>query len=78
MQPFCISINRSSTRDNAASPRFTSCASTLTSLMSLTMTATLRPSRFERMWFNRVVFPAPRKPESTVTGSLIGDVDMIL
>jgi len=37
--------------------------------MSLTMTATVRPSRFARMWFGSVVFPAPRKLESTVTGS---------
>ena len=31
-------------------------------------TATRRPSRLARMWLSVVVLPAPRKPESTVTG----------
>ena len=35
-------------------------STTLTSLMLLTMTATLRPSRFARMWMRSVAFPAPR------------------
>ncbi|SHW55359.1 Uncharacterised protein [Mycobacteroides abscessus subsp. abscessus] len=39
-----------------------------TSLISLTITATRRPSVLARMWLSRVVFPAPRNPESTVTG----------
>jgi hypothetical protein len=39
--------------------------------MSLTITATRKPLRLLRMWFSRVVFPAPRKPERTVTGSLV-------
>ncbi len=43
-------------------------ASMFTSLMSLTITATRRPSRLCRTWLSRVVFPAPRKPERTVTG----------
>src|SRR3546814_10273108 len=37
--------------------------------MSLTITATRRPSRLFRMWFSKVVLPAPRKPDRTVTGS---------
>ena len=36
--------------------------------MSLTMTATRRPSRLCSAWLSNVVLPAPRKPESTVTG----------
>jgi hypothetical protein len=28
-------------------------------------------SRAVAIWFNRVVFPAPGKPDSTVTGSLV-------
>jgi hypothetical protein len=46
----------------------TSAASMLTSLMSLTMTATRRPSRLLRRWLSRVVLPEPRKPDRTVTG----------
>ena len=41
----------------------------LISLISFTITATRRPSRLLRICFNRVVLPAPRKPERTVTGS---------
>jgi hypothetical protein len=70
MQPLLISTIFSSVRESLASPLLTSWASTLTSLMSFTITATLRPSRLRRMWLSSVVFPAPRKPESTVTGSL--------
>jgi hypothetical protein len=44
----------------------------LTSLMSLTMTATRRPSRLARMWLSSVVLPAPRKPERTVGGARHG------
>ena len=68
MQPLDISISRSSTRLSSAPPLRTSWASTLTSLMSLTMTATRRPSRLCSAWLSNVVLPAPRKPESTVTG----------
>jgi hypothetical protein len=46
-----------------------SSASRLTSPMSLTMTAIFMPSALFKMRFSKVVFPAPRKPESTVTGS---------
>jgi hypothetical protein len=37
--------------------------------MSLTITAMRQPSRLFSMWLSRVVLPAPRKPESTVTGN---------
>ena len=70
MHPFDISTSFSSVCENAASPRRKVSASIFTSLMSLTMTATLRPSRFFRTWLSRVVLPAPRKPERMVTGSL--------
>ena len=45
----------------------------LMSAMSLTRTA-MRLSCFseERMWFKSVVLPAPRKPLSTVTGTVGG------
>ena len=39
-----------------------------TSDMSLTMTAMRSPSRLRSAWLSSVVFPDPRKPESTVTG----------
>ncbi|MNN35344.1 hypothetical protein D3C81_1491940 [compost metagenome] len=74
MQPFDISTSFSSVRDRAAPAAsalsFTSEASILTSLMSLTMTATRLPSRLRSMWLSKVVLPAPRKPDRTVTGSL--------
>ena len=50
-------------------PRRTSSASTLTLAMSLTITAIRQPARLFSRWLSSVVFPAPRKPESTVTGS---------
>jgi hypothetical protein len=40
-----------------------------TSLMSFTITATRRPSRFANTWLSSVVFPAPRNPDKTVTGN---------
>jgi len=43
-------------------------ASMLTDAMSLTMTATLRPSLFSRILLRSVVFPEPRKPLRRVTG----------
>ena len=58
----------SSVRESRAPPRSTRAASMLTSLMSFTMTATRRPSRLFRTSLRRVVFPAPRKPDNTVTG----------
>jgi len=67
MQPFDISTRRSSVRSSAASPA-TSAASMFTSLMSLTITATRRPSRLASTRLSNVVFPAPRNPDSTVTG----------
>ena len=39
----------------------------LTSLMSLTMTATRMPSRLLSALLRSVVLPAPRKPDRTVT-----------
>ena len=36
---------------------------------SFSMTAILFPCCFVRMWFRRVVFPLPRKPVRTVTGT---------
>ena len=68
MQPLVISTSFSSVRERLAPPSRTSAASMFTSLMSLTMTATRRPSRLLRTWLSSVVLPAPRKPESTVTG----------
>ena len=68
MQPLESSTSFSSVRLRAAWPEETREASVLTSLMSLTMTATLRFWRLARMWLRRVVLPAPRKPERTVTG----------
>ncbi|SAI69345.1 Uncharacterised protein [Bordetella ansorpii] len=68
MQPLLISTSFSSVRDSSAPPARTSAASMLTSDMSLTMTATRRPSRLFRMWFSSVVLPAPRNPDRTVTG----------
>ena len=41
----------------------------LISLISLTMTATFLSFRLFKMWVKRVVLPAPKKTESTVTGS---------
>ena len=38
--------------------------------MALTMTATRRSSRLWSKWLSSVVFPASKKPESTVTASL--------
>ncbi len=45
-----------------------SSASILSAAMSLTMTATLSPSRFSKIRFNKVVLPAPKKPDKRVTG----------
>ena len=68
IQPLVSSTSFSSVRSRCPCPAM-SAASMLTSLMSLTITATRLPSRFARMWFSSVVFPAPRKPDNTVTGS---------
>ena len=46
-------------------------ASILISLISLTITATFLPSRLLRIWLSKVVFPAPRNPEITVTGNCV-------
>ncbi|MNV97635.1 hypothetical protein D3C71_1927820 [compost metagenome] len=68
MQPLLISTSFSSARDSAAPPSRTRRASILTSDMSLTMTATRRPSRLFNTWLSNVVLPAPKNPDSTVTG----------
>src|SRR5690606_26109877 len=67
MQPLLISTSFSSARLRLT-PRCTSLPSMLISLMSLTITATRRFSRLFRTWLSRVLLPAPRKPDSTVTG----------
>mmetsp|Transcript_27283 Transcript_27283/g.87632 ORF Transcript_27283/g.87632 Transcript_27283/m.87632 type:complete len:283 (-) Transcript_27283:187-1035(-) len=66
MQPLDSSTSFSSWR--STSPRRTSSASTLTAAMSLTTTAMRTPARFCSKCLSRVVLPAPRKPERTVTG----------
>mmetsp|Transcript_39098 Transcript_39098/g.85922 ORF Transcript_39098/g.85922 Transcript_39098/m.85922 type:complete len:277 (-) Transcript_39098:1651-2481(-) len=47
----------------------TSCASTFMLAMSFTTTAMRWPERFSSKCFSRVVFPAPKNPDRTVTGS---------
>src|SRR5262249_6688446 len=74
MQPLVISTSFSSVRERFAPPSRTKSASMFTSLMSLTITATFRPCRLLRTWFSKVVFPAPRKPDRTVTGSFCMEV----
>ena len=44
-------------------------ASIFTSPMSFTITATLYPSWFVKIWFIRVVLPAPKYPVSIVIGT---------
>ena len=46
------------------------------SVISLTMTATLIPSLFRRTFLRKDVLPEPKKPEMRVTG--IGDIFFIL
>ena len=71
MHPFVISTSFSSVRLKAASPPTMSCASMLTSLMSLTITATRKPARLANTWLSSVVLPAPRNPDNTVTGKFL-------
>ena len=70
-QPFC-----SSTVSSAADapPVFldTSAASMLISATSLTRRPTLSPALFSSRCLSSVVFPAPRKPESSVMGVVAG------
>ncbi len=63
----------SSTRRSPPRPEISE-ASMSTSLMSLTTTATRRPSRLASTWLSSVVLPAPRKPDSTVTGTRVSEV----
>ena len=67
MQPLLISTSFSSARFRLTCS-LTRLASMLISLMSLTITATRRSSRLLSMWLSTVVLPAPRNPDSTVTG----------
>ena len=50
----------------------------LTSDISLTITATRRPSLLFKILFKRVVLPAPKNPESTVTGSRLSVIQFPL
>ena len=74
MQPFCIPIIASSLWINdVLSIRLLSMFS---SAMSLTMTAQLKSSSeclVSRICFKSVVLPAPRNPQSRVTGTLSGN-----
>eukprot|EP00966_Prymnesium_polylepis_P026340 607559-Prymnesium_polylepis.1 len=66
MQPFDNSTIFSSCWRTPA--RRTNSASMLTDAMSFTTTAMRQPARFCSRCLSSVVLPAPRKPESTVTG----------
>mmetsp|Transcript_16425 Transcript_16425/g.53599 ORF Transcript_16425/g.53599 Transcript_16425/m.53599 type:complete len:257 (-) Transcript_16425:81-851(-) len=66
MQPFVISTSVSFAFTRRLS--LMSRSSKFTAPTSLTSTATRTFSRFVRMCLSSVVLPAPRKPESTVTG----------
>src|SRR3974390_2400295 len=63
-QPLLISMTSSSTPT-------TSSASMLIAPNSLTMTAVSFIEAIERMWLRSVVFPDPRYPVRTVTGTLL-------
>ena len=49
-----------------------------TSDISLTITATRRPSRLFKTLFKSVVLPAPRNPDRTVTGRRVSDMTELL
>mmetsp|Transcript_86844 Transcript_86844/g.137034 ORF Transcript_86844/g.137034 Transcript_86844/m.137034 type:complete len:223 (+) Transcript_86844:663-1331(+) len=68
MQPLFISTIFSS---SAIDPPFTRESSMPTSPNSFSMTAILLPWLTWRMWFNSVVFPLPKNPVSTETGTLL-------
>eukprot|EP00960_Hanusia_phi_P053558 762158-Hanusia_phi.AAC.1 len=70
MQPLDSSTRSSSCLVTLKLGAPTSAASTFTSERSLTRRATRMPCWLVRMCCRRVVFPAPRKPDSSVTGSL--------
>ena len=67
MQPFDISTSVSSVLDNSVFA-VTKSASIFTSDISFTMTATRLPSLLFKTRLSNVVFPAPKKPDKTVTG----------
>mmetsp|Transcript_37632 Transcript_37632/g.119669 ORF Transcript_37632/g.119669 Transcript_37632/m.119669 type:complete len:295 (-) Transcript_37632:7-891(-) len=66
MQPLFISTILSS---SAKAPPLTRASSMPTSPNSFSMTAIRLPWFFSRIWFSNVVFPLPRKPVSTETGT---------
>src|SRR5688572_25181462 len=69
MQPLLVS-------NSSSSAPITSSLSTPTSPNSFSMTAMRLPCFSDRMRFSSVVFPEPRKPVSTVTGTREGVTDM--
>jgi hypothetical protein len=68
MQPLLSSTSASSVRDGCAVPDLIN-AAMFTADMSSTMTAMRRPARFSSNSFGKVVLPAPRNPDRTVTES---------
>ncbi|SSS05519.1 Uncharacterised protein [Acinetobacter baumannii] len=74
IQPLLISTSFSSVLESSAPPSRTNAASIFTSDISLTITAIRRPSRLFKIWLSNVVFPAPKKPDKTVTGSLANEL----
>src|SRR4029079_8826789 len=62
--------------NSSSSAPITSSESTPTSPNSFSMTAMRLPCFSDRMRFKSVVFPEPRKPVSTVTGTREGMTDM--
>jgi hypothetical protein len=54
--------------ESSSIDRFTRAASMFRAAMSFTITATFMFFVFSRMWCSNVVLPAPRNPDSTVTG----------
>jgi hypothetical protein len=69
MQPLLVS-------NSSSSAPMTSSLSTPTSPNSFSMTAMRLPCFSDRMRFSSVVFPEPRKPVSTVTGTREGVTDI--
>mmetsp|Transcript_34026 Transcript_34026/g.59198 ORF Transcript_34026/g.59198 Transcript_34026/m.59198 type:complete len:228 (-) Transcript_34026:53-736(-) len=75
MQPLFISTMFSS---SAIDPPFTKLSSMPTSPNSFSIIAMRLPWCAERMWFSNVVFPLPRNPVSTETGTLSSEPFSIL
>lgn len=49
---------------------------TVDTVKNINDNATFLPSLLLRIWLNTVVLPAPRKPESTVTGNLLSIIQL--